>query len=132
MNKALTEVLHQLLPKSVCDGYAPQLFHDLNRAFGITFQYFYAMFDNDDPIEKEQSCITLSANWGRLSFKDLRARIKNGVACTAFANVPLTNAQTINTRVAVILRTTMYVTQYKEWLTLANAAKANLHQALYW
>lgn len=79
MNKALTEVLLQLLPQGVRNGYAMQLLNDPNIQFGVTLQYFYRMFDNNDPVDKEASCVAMSANWEGFSFKDLRACTKNGM-----------------------------------------------------
>ena len=44
--------------------------------------------------------------------------IEDGCAYTAFADVALTNTQTIGTRMAVILHTVLYATAYKLWLAL--------------
>ena len=89
MNKALTEVLLKLLPTDVSTGYAKVLLNDPNITFGVTLQYFYTMFGDNDPIEKENSCMSMSAARDGFSFATLRTRIEDGCAYAAFTDVPL-------------------------------------------
>ena len=132
MNKALTEVLLKLLPTAISAGYAKVLFSEPNRPFGITLLYFYTMFGNNDPIEKENSRMSMLAAWDGLYCATLRKRSEDGCACAAFADVPLRNAQAIDTLVAVILHSGLYVTASELWPDLPATQRATITQSLDW
>ena len=125
-------MLLKVLHIAICDGYTQVLLNNPTIPFGITLRHFYTMFGDNNPIEKENSRMSMSAVWDGLSYKVLRARIEDGLAYTIFANVPLTNAHAINTLVAVILHTGIYVSAYSLWLALSTAERATSAQALDW
>ena len=132
MNAALTETLIKLIPHSISAGYAKILLNDPNRAFGITLQYFYMMLGNNDPHEKEASRIAMSAKWDGYNLSILREHVEDGCAYAAFADVPLTNTQAMDTLVAVILRTGLYAAAYELWLALPADTHITITQALDW
>ena len=113
MNTTLTDTLMKLLPVAISAGYAKVLVNDPTKEFSITLQYFFTMLGNDDPLEKEASRMAMSTKWDGFSFATLHARVEDGCAYAAFVDVALTNAQAIDTRVAVILHTGLYAATYK-------------------
>ena len=66
------------------------------------------MFGDSHPIQKEANRVAMSPEWDGFPFKDLHASIENNVAYAVFANVPLTNAQTVNTLRVVTFYTISY------------------------
>ena len=66
------------------------------------------IFGGNHPIQKEANRVAMSTEWDVLPFEDLHASIENSVAYAVFANVPLTNAQIVDTLRVVTFYTILY------------------------
>ena len=95
-------------------------------------QSFYTMFGDDNPIEKENSCMSMSTMWDGFSYDTLCKRIEDRCAYAAFIDVALTNAEAIDTRVAVIIRTGLYTAVYELWLDLPATQRTTATQSFIW
>ena len=119
MNKALIERFLSIFVNKHQRGYNSTTVSDPNRTFGNTFAHFYEQFGIRDDAEIKQKRDDMRKPWNVADgWEVLKDRFDDVIAYAVFTDATISAADALNILIAVVVKTRVFQTQYKEWHAL--------------